>query len=119
MGDYERCAELYREAGVDLAGQKVVGLGSVCRRQNAIRIGAIVSMFAAEMRLHGFGVKTQGLDAYGTQLASADSLAWSYDARRSAPLSGHSHKTCSNCLEYAASWRADLLDRIEPRGQAA
>jgi hypothetical protein len=76
-------------------------------------------MFAAEMPLHGFGVKTQGLGAYGDRLASADSLAWSYDARRSEPLPGHSHKTCSNCLEYAASWRAELLDRIETGCQAA
>ena len=112
MGDYERCRELYAEAGVDLAAQKAVGLGSVCRRQSTIRIGLIVGMFAAEMPLHGFGVKTQGLGAYGGQLASADSLAWSYDARRSEPMPGHPHRSCANCREYAATWRADLLDRI-------
>jgi hypothetical protein len=118
-GQYVDCAELYAEAGVYLAAQKAVGLGSVCRRQSTIRIGLIVDMFAADMPLHGFGVKTQGLAAYGTQLASADSLAWSYDARRSAPLPGHAHKSCANCLEYGRMWRADLLDRIDARGQAA
>ncbi|MDB4898121.1 MAG: hypothetical protein JWN15_4383, partial [Firmicutes bacterium] len=85
----------------------------VCRRQNTIVIGAIVSLFAEELPLHGFGVKTRGLAAYGSQLASADSLAWSLDARRSAPLPGHTHKSCSNCLEFAAEWRSDLLDQME------
>jgi hypothetical protein len=119
FGDYMRCAEMYADAGVDLVAQKVVGLGSVCRRQNTARIGAIVTMFAREMRLHGFGVKTSGLAAYGPMLASADSMAWSLDARRSAPLPGHTHSSCANCLEYAAEWRADLLDRMESRGLAA
>ena len=84
-----------------------------------MRIGAIVSMFARDMPIHGFGCKTQGLALYGDQLASADSLAWSLDARRSDPLPGHTHGSCSNCPEYASLWRQDLLDRIETRGLAA
>ena len=43
-----------------LADQTVVGLGSVCRRQNTIMIGAIVGLFAEELPIHGFGVKTRG-----------------------------------------------------------
>ena len=35
----------------------------------------VVSLFAGELPIHGFGVKTQGPAAYGSQLASADSLA--------------------------------------------
>jgi hypothetical protein len=112
MGQYARCREMYEAAGVDLAAQRVVGLGSVCRRQSSIRIGLIVSMFADELALHGFGVKTDGLDSYGQQLVSADSLAWSFDARKSAPLPGHGHKSCSNCPEFAADWRRDLIDRL-------
>jgi hypothetical protein len=34
--------------------------------------------------MHGFGVKTQGLAMYADSLTSADSLAWSYWARRDA-----------------------------------
>ena len=113
MGDYADCADMYEAAGVRLAEQRVVGLGSVCRRQNTVRIGAIVGMFAGELPVHGFGVKTQGLAVYGAQLTSADSLAWSLDARRSDPLPGHAHKSCSNCLEYASQWRADLLDQVD------
>ena len=119
LGDYVRCRELYRAAGVDLAAQKVVGLGSVCRRQSTLRIGLIVGLFADELRLHGFGVKTSGLSSYGSQLASADSMAWSYDARRSAPLPGHRHGHCGNCAEFARIWRDDLLDRLDTCGLAA
>jgi hypothetical protein len=56
---------------------------------------------------------------YGCQLASADSLAWSYDARRAAPLPGRPHKSCANCAEYAECWRDDLIDRLESRGLAS
>ncbi|MCW2907573.1 MAG: hypothetical protein JWL68_2362 [Actinomycetia bacterium] len=117
IGDYLRCAEKYEAAGVRLADQTVVVLGSVCRRQNTIVTGAIVTLFADELRPHGFEVKTKGLAAYGSQLNSADSLAWSLDARRSVPLPGHSHKSCANCLEYASDWRSDLLDQMQSAGR--
>lgn len=60
--------------------------------------------------LHGFGVKTLGLARYGHLLTSADSLAWSYDARREQhPLPGCTrHKNCANCLRYARQWRNRL-----------
>lgn len=53
-------------------------------------------------------------------MASADSLAWSYDARRSAPLPGHAarHKNCANCRDYALAWRGRVLAAIaNPRQQ--
>jgi hypothetical protein len=54
-------------------------------------------------RLHGFGFKTLGLIAYQHLLTSADSLAWSLDARlQRAPLPGcMRHKNCANCLVTA------------------
>jgi hypothetical protein len=113
LGDYDRCAALYQRAGVDLASQRAVGLGSVCRRQSTIKIALIVGWFAGELPLHGFGVKTTGLASFGSQLASADSLSWSLDARRNPPMPGHTHKSCANCQTYARDWRADLLDRME------
>jgi hypothetical protein len=70
-------------------------------------------MFADELKLHGFGVKTSGLAAYGHLRASADSMAWSLDAGRSEPLPGHTHQSCANCLDFAAEWRARLLDCAE------
>jgi hypothetical protein len=104
-GDYFRCVERYQAAGVDLASFDRVGVGSVCRRQSSISIGLIMSMLADEgLKLHGFGVKTQGLDLYGESLVSCDSMSWSYEARRNQRLPGHTHKTCANCLEYALQW---------------
>ena len=64
------------------------------------------------LRLHGFGVKAGGLVRYADCLASADSLAWSFEARRAAPLAGCSHANCANCLRYAAAWRERTLARL-------
>lgn len=110
LGDYVRCAQLYAAAGVDLAAEPVVGVGSVCRRQGTTEALQIMTALTAEVpgiRLHGFGVKTDGLARYRHLLASADSMAWSFNARReAAPLPGCTgHKNCANCLRYALAWR--------------
>jgi hypothetical protein len=74
-----------------------------------------------DLRLHGFGFKTQGLLVAADHLTSADSLAWSYAARRDRPLPGHNlpgpgrpkgHINCANCLEYALLWRDELLTKL-------
>ena len=118
LADYLRCADLYASAGVDLAEAPRVGLGSVCRRQSTAEIAVIVTELARRgLRLHGFGVKTGGLHLYGHLLASADSMAWSYAARRELPLRGCTgHKNCANCLSYATSWRRSVLARYAARG---
>jgi hypothetical protein len=78
----------YTAAGVKLAAA-LVGLGSVCRRQASGGIAAIMrELHALGPCLHGFGVKTRGLAGYADGLASADSMAWSYAARRRPPLPG-------------------------------
>lgn len=111
LDDYLTCVEAYADAGVDLAALPLVGLGSVCRRQATGGIGAVVAALAG-LRLHGFGVKTGGLVRYGRLLASADSMAWSYRARRSSPLSGCAHRTCANCLRFALRWRETVIARL-------
>lgn len=110
LPDYERCVGLYEAAGVDLRAEPVVGVGSVCRRQHEAEIGRIVRFLQLDcgLRLHGFGVKRSGLARFGDALASADSLAWSYRARRSDPLPGCTHKSCANCLAFALEWRAGV-----------
>lgn len=110
--DYLRCADLYAAAGVDLAAEPVVGLGSVCRRQDTVPAAAIVRALVP-LRLHGFGIKTTGLRKYGQYLTSADSLAWSYNARRSPPMAGCSHKSCANCLRWATRWRDRLIASMD------
>jgi hypothetical protein len=119
LADYLHCLSLYESAGVDLAALPLVGLGSVCRRQSTAEIAVIVDTLARRgLRMHGFGVKTGGLHLYGHRLASADSMAWSYQARREPPLPGCSgHKNCANCLVYAAAWRGRVLAGFAARGR--
>jgi hypothetical protein len=111
--DYLRCFDLYGHAGIDLKAYPVVCLGSVCRRQNTQEIGDIITALLEldpGLPLHGFGVKKQGLGRYGHLLTTADSLAWSYDARRSPRLEGCvGHKNCANCLTYALRWRESIV----------
>jgi hypothetical protein len=112
LQDYLRCIELYEHAGVNLTDAPVVGVGSVCRRQSTAEIGRIMLMLhQAGIRTHGFGVKKAGVARYGRLLTSADSMAWSYNARYSPPLRGCAHRHCSNCLRYALKWRSQLLTR--------
>ena len=121
LADYLACLDLYASAGVDLAALPRVGLGSVCRRQSTAEIAVIVTELARRgLRLHGFGVKTGGLHLYGHLLTSADSMAWSYAARRAPALPGCTgHKNCANCLTYATRWRAGVLGRYAARGHQA
>ena len=115
MDEYKECFEMFEAAGVDLRDEPVVGLGSVCRRQNTDDIERIVTCFhAKDLRLHGFGVKTLGLKRYGEMLESADSLAWSFGARYSqSHCSIHREnpttKNCANCLTYALEWREKVV----------
>jgi hypothetical protein len=112
QAEYEHCVTLYAAAGIDLTQEPLVGLGSVCRRQATLEAHDIINALHQHgiTRLHGFGVKTLGLARYGHLLNSADSLAWSLDARREQhPLPGCTkHKNCANCLTYALQWRDRL-----------
>lgn len=124
--DYRRCADLYDQAGVRLEDYPVVGLGSVCRRQGTAEITRLVTDFTPWLALHGFGMKFHGLTAVGHRLASADSMAWSYDARRlsrpmpsciphqrgCSPKCRAHHRNCANCPRYATAWRDRLLAAI-------
>ncbi len=50
---------------------------------------------------------------YADCLKSADSLAWSFEARRSAPMAGCRQANCANCLRYATAWRERTLARLD------
>jgi hypothetical protein len=117
LADYHRCADLFESAGVRLAALPTVGVGSVCRRESTEEIGAIVSAMSGRgYAVHGFGVKSRGLKIYGDRLSSADSMAWSFNARHDKPLAGCAHGVtgqgrCNNCPLYALKWRANLLQK--------
>ncbi len=110
LHDYYRCWDLYEDEGVRLEDEPLVGLGSVCRRQDTTEIGQIVgAMYAGGLRLHGFGVKKSGLTDYGYKLASSDSMAWSFIARRrKLRLEGCEHARCHNCRHWAEIWGAEM-----------
>lgn len=113
--DYERHDVMYRKAGVDLAALPRVGLGSVCRRGSTRPIGEIAGMFARRgYRLHGFGLKTSALRFYARYFVSADSLAWSQQARITGlRLPGCRHAgPCNNCPRWALRWREDVIAAI-------
>lgn len=114
LDDYLACVDRYAAAGIDLTTEPTVGLGSVCRRQSTTEIADICTALASRgIRLHGFGVKTLGLTAYARHLVSADSLAWSYNARRNPPMTGHPHRSCANCLPWALRWRDRVLRSLD------
>jgi hypothetical protein len=107
LNDYHRHIEMYGNSGVHLSEFDTVGLGSVCRRQATAEIGEIVATLATRYRLklHGFGVKGDGLRRYGWLLKSADSMAWSSRGRRINPCPHGTAKSCANCLPHALEWR--------------
>lgn len=113
--DYLAHAEGYAAAGVDLAREPVVGVGSVCRRQGTAEAVSIFrELHRLGLKLHGFGLKTLGLLKCLRYLASADSLAWSFRARqqRRPMLPTCEHATCVNCYDYAHCWRDELLGSL-------
>jgi hypothetical protein len=77
-----------RAYGDRLAPGAWVGVGSVCKRNG--NPGAIEDVLLAikaerpDLRLHGFGLKTTALNSrlVRSLLHSADSMAWSYAARK-------------------------------------
>lgn len=110
--DYRRHVDDYDRAGVDLRRLPVVGIGSVCRRQHTAEVEDLIRALAHRgLRLHGFGFKTLGLERLGSVLASADSMAWSFRARREgrAVCGSTRHTNCANCLDFALAWRERVL----------
>jgi hypothetical protein len=80
-------------AHVEMYGQRLipggwVGVGSVCKRnstpQQVIAILDAIHRVRPDLRLHGFGIKWSTLTqpAALARLSSADSMAWSFAARR-------------------------------------
>jgi hypothetical protein len=88
-------------------------VGSVCRRQHTREVEQVMVALAGRgLRLHGFGVKTTGLNRYARTLASADSLAWSLRGRY-LPGCAPGHRTESNCLRFALAWHDRLLGSLD------
>jgi len=85
VSDYLRHIEMY---GHRLKFGAYVGVGSICKRNTDIgqieQILTAIKRARPDLLLHGFGLKTTALSSYVVQdcLHSADSMAWSFAARR-------------------------------------
>lgn len=93
-----------------------VGVGSVCKRQGAVSmvedlLGAIHHR-RPDLRLHGFGVKITALRSrfIREHLASADSMAWSFSARKQ----GRNPNDWREALAFIEKVEADPVDPAQP-----
>jgi hypothetical protein len=83
--DYVRHLHMY---GDRLVLGMWVGVGSVCKRngdpESIVAVLSAIHSVRPDLRLHGFGVKTTSLEHPGVRefLATADSMAWSFAARK-------------------------------------
>lgn len=114
--DYLRHWDMYDRAGINLGAYPTVPVGTVCRRKETGEIGDIVLALRLrdpDLPIHGFGVKKRSLRACGHWITSADSLAWSYSARRNEGLPEcTAHKSCANCPRYALRWYRQLMAEV-------
>lgn len=100
--DYVHHIEMY---GARLTVGMWVGVGSVCKRNGlpeaVLAVLAAVHKARPDLHLHGFGVKKTSLLNGGVQelLYSADSLAWSFSARKQ----GRSANDWREARDFAAA----------------
>ena len=118
IADYNLCVSAYKSAGIDLARLPLVGVGSVCRRQDSSEVAGVIRHLSDKgLSLHGFGVKTLGLLNVQDYLTNADSMAWSFEARRMARRANFcnntAHKNCANCIIYAAWWYEKVARMVD------
>ena len=114
--DYFGHVSQYADAGINLKLETVVGVGSVCRRQGTSEGEKIFRTLFERfgLKLHGFGLKIEAIRRYSDVLVSADSLAWSFGARKlGRPAFSEcygKHITCANCRKYALDWREKVIN---------
>lgn len=81
--DYIQHVEMYEEAGEVLEDLDLVGLGSVAGRQASDLVVELLEELSSRgMKLHGFGIKLEGIRKNLPFLRSSDSMAWSFHARK-------------------------------------
>ncbi|MBN2569394.1 MAG: hypothetical protein JXB42_08190 [Deltaproteobacteria bacterium] len=117
VGSYFAHARMYEAEGISLKNEKIVGVGSLAGRQSSKLLPQLLSALQQkEISIHAFGLSISGLINTHPFIKSADSMAWSFIARRrqiQLPQCVGKHKVCNNCLDYALLWRADMLMRID------
>lgn len=110
--EYARHADAY---GDRLRPGMPVGVGSVCKRNASVHeVGAVLRAIHRArpgLLLHGFGLKRTALAAgdVRSQLASADSMAWSYSARMQG-RDGNSAVEAERFWREVQSWAEPALE---------
>lgn len=117
--DYARHVRMY---GDRLKPGMWVGVGSVCKRNGSPeRIHDVLSAIHAvrsDLLLHGFGIKQTSLKHAGVRalLDTADSMAWSYAARREGrdrnswkEAKGFSDKVSAIAARAPEPWQLSIL----------
>lgn len=114
--DYLAHSELYEAAGVRLADEPLVGVGSIAPRQETPLAALVVEHVHDDLglrNLHAYGAKELGLRRWGWAVATADSMAWSITARREGvKVCAAGHADCRNCLVWAEQWARTIAPLI-------
>lgn len=110
--DYQNHALSYIFNGIKT--DQLFGVGTICSRNGKADIIEEILLAIKEIlpdsKLHGFGVKSNTLSKVSYLLESADSMAWSANARRMKLCEPSCNvKSCANCLEFALLWRKKIL----------
>jgi hypothetical protein len=118
-GDYLSHVEQFDRAGVDLRALPVVGVGSVCRRQDTGMVERLLhDLHGMGIRCHGFGFKLGGLRRSVKWLESADSMAWSFAARRRPPPPAAARLRGAQELRELPGLRGEVVRGSDGGGQA-
>jgi hypothetical protein len=107
---------MYQRNGFQLETEALVGVGSLAIRQESEDIVRVLAALRAEgIKTHAFGLSLLGLQRVKDFIESADSMVWSFTARRrriKLRTCRASHIVCNNCLKYALAWRRHVLNRL-------
>lgn len=110
--------------GDRLAPGAWVGVGSVCKRQGDPRkVVAVLEAILAvrpDLRLHGFGMKISALKCpeVVAMLATADSMAWSFSARKQGRAQNDYREACY-FERQVASWTGQVAGELAQEREEA
>ena len=125
MADYWHHFDMYEKRAPGWR-TGVVGVGSVCRRQETDLASYLIrDLWMQKVRVHAFGYRRPGLAKIAYFLHSSDSLAWSFCARKDNIAATETcrltHASCANCLDYAVKWykkTCEIICASEAKAQA-
>jgi len=121
--DYITHFDMYKTYGINLVEYETVGMGSFCRRASVAGVKELVQELSGRgVKMHGFGLKKDGISLFGEHLQSSDSMAWSMTGRiagwRNEYLCGrtdHKAKSCGDCHTWAMMWADKIIENAREK----